>query len=117
MDKTEQFNLRISKSILADLEFIERSTGVSKSDWVRIYIAESVKKAKDEHMEKLERNFMMGRVSEADFKKTAGCSPEEALAKRKEVFQKKILELAASEARKEFSRNALKEMGKQSRNP
>ncbi len=110
MDKTEQFNLRISKSILADLEFIERVTNVPKSDWVRFFIAESVKKAKDEHMEKLERSFMMGRINDNEFKKIAGCSPEEALAKRKEVYQKKILELAEEEAKKKFARKAIEEI-------
>lgn len=107
MDKTEQFNLRISKTILADLEFIERFTEVSKSDWVRIYIAESVQKAKDELLHKVQCQFVVGRIDEAEFKRLVGCTPAESLNKRREAYDKKMLEFTKSEAFKDFAKKAL----------
>lgn len=101
---TEQFNIRVSKSLLFDLEFIERATGHSKNDWVRFKLNELIKETKEDLLTKLEKNFVKGRTTMGDFKEIMGSYPNSELCARKEAYSRKT---TPSGTHKKFAAKAL----------
>ena len=78
MPDTNQFNMRVSKSLLFDLEFISRATGLSKNDWVRYKLSETIKSGKEELLTVLEKDFVKGRKSAEGYsRKEISSSKEE----------------------------------------
>ncbi|MDO8660990.1 MAG: hypothetical protein Q7K43_03810 [Candidatus Woesearchaeota archaeon] len=76
---TQQFNFRVSKSILFDLEFISRATGLDKNDWVRYKLAEAIRAEKEASLDKIERDYVNSRIDANQFKELSGYSPSEGL--------------------------------------
>lgn len=107
---TRQFNFRISKGILFDLEFISRVTELDKGEWVRYKLAEAIRKEKEKLISELEKNFVQCRIDIKKFKELTGYEPHSSLIIAREGVKKKReeFELAIKEGRHgEFARDAL----------
>ncbi|MBS3148831.1 hypothetical protein J4219_08180 [Candidatus Woesearchaeota archaeon] len=107
MDETEQFNIRLSMSLIKDLDFISRATQISKSEWVRYNVTELVKTAKDKLLSELEKSFIVGRKSAEEFRSVTNHAPSEELIARRNAYHKKMLDLVKDEANREFAKKAL----------
>ena len=107
MTDTNQFNMRISKSWLFDLEFISRATGLSKNDWVRYKLSEAIRDGKEQLLTVLEKDFIRGRKSAVEFKEIAGFLPGNELRLQKAAYTKKFSALPKNPKSKKFARNAL----------
>jgi len=103
---TEQFNLRVSKSIIFDLEFIERASGISKNDWVRYTLAKEIKKAKEELLINVEKEFMHARIEAHEFKAITGYTPSETLFRGRRDYGKRVSLLLSTDY-EQFTRKAL----------
>ena len=105
---TNQFNMRVSKSLLFDLEFISRATGLSKNDWVRYRLAEIIKSGKEDLLTVLEKDFIKGRKSAAEFKEIAGFFPGNELHSQRGVYSEKCTSLLNNPESEKFARNAIR---------
>ncbi len=81
MKNTEQFNIRISKSLIFDLEFISQHIKINRNDWLRTKIAELILKEKREILEEYEKKYITGYLTENEFKKHTGIFPTEGMKK------------------------------------
>ena len=88
MDETDQFNIRIPKALLYDLEFVSQNLKISKNDWVRYKIAEAVQKEKEIIINKAETRFTEGLASENEFKQLTGVYPSDGLKELSELRKK-----------------------------
>ena len=88
MEETEQFNIRVSKALIYDLEFVSQSLRINKSDWVRFKLAEIVQKEKETIIKKIEIKFIDGLISEEEFKQSAGIFPFEGLKELRDSRRK-----------------------------
>lgn len=104
---TDQLNIRLSKSIIFDLEFVSRAMGISKTDWVRYNLAETLQKDKERFLFQLEVDFINGRKSAAEFKEIAGFLPNASLQARREQQSKKSVELVQNSEHTQFAKKAL----------
>lgn len=108
MTDTNQFNMRVSKSLLFDLEFISRATGLSKNDWVRYKLSEIIKSGKEELLTVLEKDFVKGRKSADEFKEIAGFIPGRELHSQREAYNEKFSALQRNPESEKFARKAIR---------
>lgn len=104
---TDQFNLRLSLSLLFDLEFISRATGISKNEWVRYNLAKAIHKEKEDLLGKIELDFVTGRKTEQEYREIVCIPPREELRLQREAHHKKMVELTKNPASKKFAKKAL----------
>lgn len=109
MPETDQFNIRLSKSLLWDLDFIERYTGIQKNDWIRYKLAEAVRKEKESVMESLHRDYIRGYKSDADFRSLAG-EPSDELKEQRKEYHKRMVNLSKDKRHRQFAQSAITEM-------
>ncbi len=81
--ETEQFNFRISKSLVYDLEFIAKVLKVSKTEWVKIKLAEIIAKEKEDLLGKIEKSYINERIDERRFKELTGVNVPKQLEIRR----------------------------------
>ena len=95
MDKqdntTEQFNIRLPKSLIYDLDFISRVTKLQKGDWVRYKLSELVRQTREELLIDLEKSFVRGTLLPDDFKEIVGVSASPELVARSAAYHKKMM--------------------------
>lgn len=104
-------NIRLSKSLLWDLGFIERCTGIRKNDWLRYKLAESVRKEKDSLLEQLHREYVRGHKDDAQFTALAGEPPQD-LKIKKRLYTQKMIKLMKDVRHKKFAKKALLSIAK-----
>ena len=97
-------SIKFSKRIIEDMEIIAKHKHVKLSDWIKwleynfdAYIA--IKKSKA--IKYFEGKFILGKISNIEYKKITGYYAPKYLLREKETFQKD------SEKYKENARNAL----------
>jgi|GEM_PF-2112046 len=79
MEDTTQLNIRISKSLLWDLDYIAEHRKVSRNDWLRYMIADMISGEVLKIKEATQREYAAGRVSEEEFEKKMGFKPPKEL--------------------------------------
>lgn len=75
----KQMNMRVSETLLKDLDFIAKMLGVTRTEWLKVKFAEFIRDQKRQLIEDLEQDFISGRVKEAEFKKKAGYPPTKGM--------------------------------------
>lgn len=89
---TRQFNLRISHGLWADLELIQRATGINKGDWVRYKLAELIRNEKEISLRRAENYYIQGRIDEKEFTRITGYTPLiEVIKERESRFAKRAI--------------------------
>jgi hypothetical protein len=83
MEETTQFNIRLAKSLLYDMEFVAQHFNLSKSDWLKYRIAKIVKEEKQKIINDIERRFIGGMITEQEFKSSAGIRPTKEMKELK----------------------------------
>jgi len=87
MTNTIQINLRLSKLLVNDMEYIAENLGVNRNDWLKVKIAEmittEIRNQKTWIQEKVERDFIFGKVSNQEFKEKMGFKPTSELIKER----------------------------------
>ncbi len=87
MEKTIQFNIRLDKKLVYDMEYIADYYRVQRNDWLKVKIAEMIAEEKLKIMETIEERFIQGRLTEIEFKEKMGFKPnKEMLELRKKVM-------------------------------
>ena|SRR3989338_6474596 len=109
MEDTMQFNIRLPKKLVYDMEFIAQNLNISRNDWLKVKIAEliskEIEKTKLNIMETAEGRFILGMIAAEDFKEIMGFKPTKemieerqrqiSLSKRGKLSAKKyILDIA-----------------------
>lgn len=101
MEETTQFNIRLSKSLVFDMEYIAQNLNMNRNDWLKYKIAELINEEKAGLMEKTEREFLSGRIDDEIFEKKMGFKP---------TTQLKQLKKKISEAPQKYISDLLKEI-------
>ena len=104
MEDTTQFNIRIPKSLLWDLEYIAEHRRVQRNDWLRIKIAEMISKEVMKIKEEAQREYLAGRLSDEDFSKKMGFKPPKELTELRDgakTGQRKYIESIIKQLKKE----------------
>jgi hypothetical protein len=103
MEDTTQFNIRISKSLLWDLDYIAEHRKVSRNDWLRYMIADMISTEVIRIKEVTQREYVAGRVSEDEFIKKMGFKPPKELTDIRERalgYQKRYMESLLDKVKK-----------------
>ncbi|MCK5282289.1 MAG: hypothetical protein KAK00_02675 [Nanoarchaeota archaeon] len=92
MEETEQFNIRLPKALLYDLEFISQHVKISRNDWIRLNLAKIIMDAKEEIIGKFEEKYVGGYLTDKEFKDFVGFNPTEGMKqlKDKKINDKKV---------------------------
>ena len=86
--ETEQFNIRLPKDLLQDLDIVSSLLKVNKSEWVKTKLAEEVHEEKNKLLMELSTLYAKGIVS----KKEVGALVGKEIADEMEFVQKKAKE-------------------------
>ncbi len=70
--ETEQFNIRMPKELVQDLDVISRLLKVNKSEWVKTKLAEEVHEEKKKLLMELGASFASGFISRQELEKAVG---------------------------------------------
>ncbi|MFH1584490.1 MAG: AAA family ATPase [Actinomycetota bacterium] len=95
MEETTQFNMRIPKSLLWDLDYIAEHRKINRNDWLRLKIAEMISNEVIRIKEITQREYAAGRISEDDYIKKMGFKPPKELRNIRESalgYQRKYME-------------------------
>ena len=79
MEATTQFNMRISKSLLWDSDYIAEHRKVNRNDWLRYKIAEIISTEVMKIKEAAQREYAAGRISAQEYEKKMGFKPPKEL--------------------------------------
>ena len=104
MDETTQFNMRISKSLLWDLDYIAEHRKVNRNDWLRYKIADMISTEVMKIKESAQREYAAGRISEEEFEKRMGFKPPKELKEIRENalgFRRQYMESLIDKVEKE----------------
>jgi|TARA_B100001971_G_scaffold61777_1_gene56696 hypothetical protein len=109
MEETMQFNVRLPKKLVYDMEFIAQNLNISRNDWLKVRIAEliskEIEKTKLSIMETAEGRYILGLITAEEFTQRMGFKPTKemmvererqiSLSKRGKLSAKKyILDIA-----------------------
>ena len=70
--ETEQFNIRLNRSLLKDLDVVSKLLKVNKSDWVKTKLAEDVQDEKNKLLMELSTLYVNGMVSKKEIESLVG---------------------------------------------
>ena len=88
--ETEQFNIRVPKDLVQDLDIISKLLKVNKSEWVKTKLAEEVHDEKNKLLMELSTLFASGMISKEKIEKMVGTG----IADEMEFIKKKAIESA-----------------------
>ena len=88
--ETEQFNIRMPKDLLQDLDIISNLLKVDKSDWVKTKLAEEVHEEKNKLLMELSTLYANGMISKTKIEQLVG----KDIADEMEFIKKKAIESA-----------------------
>jgi len=95
--ETTQFNIRLAKSLLYDMEYVAQHYKISRTDWLKYRIANLVKEEKAKIIDDFERRYIGGMTTEEEFKSQTGINPtkemKELRARVSETPRKYILSI------------------------
>lgn len=70
--ETEQFNIRMPKELVQDLDIISRLLKVNKSEWVKTKLAEDVHEEKNKLLMSLSTQYANGTISKGHVESIVG---------------------------------------------
>jgi len=70
--ETEQFNIRITKNLMRDLKIVSALLKISKSDWVKIKLAEKINEEKNRLLMELSTLYAKGMIGKRKIEKLVG---------------------------------------------
>src|SRR3989338_9036037 len=88
--ETEQFNIRMPKDLVQDLDIISRLLKVNKSEWVKTKLAEEVHEEKNKLLMELSTLYTNGMISKEKIEKLVGKDTADEM----EFIKKKAVESA-----------------------
>ena len=109
-----QVNIRLSKKLIEDIEYITQNLKVNRNDWLKVKLAELIAKEignkKSEIVEQAENKFVCGKITEQEFLQRKGFKPTKELVKQRGVYEtkQKLLEKNS----KSYARNYFKDAKK-----
>lgn len=109
--ETEQFNIRLNKALLYDIEFIAQKYNVDRYDWLRTKLAEMIMHEKEMLIGRINENYVQGHISDGEYEMSMGLKPTEGLRdSRLETAKMRAAKLRADpeECRKLFEEHTLK---------
>jgi len=83
MENTEQFNIRLPKSLIYDLEYISQQLKVNRNEWIRLNLAKIIKNNKEEIIGEFEKKYVQGLLNDKEFKELVGFNPSEGMKELK----------------------------------
>ena len=108
--ETEQFNIRLPRSLIYDLDFISRATKLPKGDWVRYKLCELVRQTREKLLVDLENAYVRGSLTIEDFKETVGVSPSKELTTRRTAYYDKMINILNNPFSKDITKKTLQGM-------
>jgi len=83
-----QFNVRLPKRLVYDMEYIAQNLNISRNDWLKVKIAEliskEIEKTKLNLMETAEGRFILGMITVEEFTQRMGFKPTKEMIKERE---------------------------------
>ncbi len=83
-----QFNVRLPKKLVYDMEFIAQNLNISRNDWLKVKIAELISKEIEQTklsiMETAEGRFILGMITAEEFRQRMGLKPTKEMIKERE---------------------------------
>ncbi len=86
--ETEQFNFRISKSLMYDLEFIARVLNIQKTEYVKMNLAKIIANEKENLLNKIENQYVRSWIDDKKFKELTGLDVPKHLIDAKQNYIK-----------------------------
>lgn len=83
MEATAQFNIRISKRIVEEMDFISKNLKISRNDWLRVRLAEMIAHEKEDIMERAQFSYLLGDLSEKELMEVIGFKTTAEMKKEK----------------------------------
>lgn len=88
--ETEQFNIRMPKDLVQDLDIISKLLKVNKSEWVKTKLAEEVHEEKNKLLMELSTLYSNGMIDKGKIERMVG----KGIADEMEFIKKKAIESA-----------------------
>ncbi len=86
-----QFNVRLPKALVEDMEFIANNIKISRNDWLKVKLAElisrEIQKTKHNLIITAGDKFVRGVITDKDFKRIRGSKPNKAMEIRRNEYQ------------------------------
>lgn len=86
--ETEQFNIRVPKDLVQDLDIISKLLKVNKSEWVKTKLAEEVHEEKNKLLMELSTLYANGGISKEKIEKLVGKEVADEMESIKIIAQK-----------------------------
>jgi len=108
MENTEQFNIRLPKSLIYDLEYISQQLKVNRNEWIRLNLAKIIKTNKEDIIGEFEKKYIQGLLTDKEFKELVGFNPSDGMKelKKHHLDKKKMGE----ENFREYVNNIIKDL-------
>ena len=88
--QTEQFNIRMPKDLVQDLDMISKLLKVNKSEWVKTKLAEEVHEEKNKLLMELSTLYANGMISKKKIEQLVGKDIADEMESIKIVAQKSV---------------------------
>jgi len=90
MTDTEQLNIRISKALIYDVEFISQHLKVNRNDWIKLNLAKLIREAKAVIIDEYEQKYVNCFLTDKEFRQLTGFNPTQGMIelREKELRQK-----------------------------
>ena len=88
--ETEQFNIRMPKALVQDLDIISKLLKVNKSEWVKTKIAEDVHEEKNKLLMELSTLYAKGMISKGKVENMVGKDIADEMESIKIIAQKSM---------------------------
>ena len=86
--KTQQFNIRLDKNLIYDMELICKILNVDRNAWIKTKLAEMIYEEKIKMISWIESEFLRGKISEKEYEKKLGIKVNDELREMKRIHQK-----------------------------
>ena len=88
--ETEQFNIRMPKDLVQDLDIISKLLKVNKSEWVKTKLAEEVHEEKNKLLMELSTLYANGMINKEKIEKLVGKEVADEMESIKIIAQKSV---------------------------
>jgi hypothetical protein len=105
--ETEQFNIRLNKAMLYDLEFISQKYKVDKNDWLRTRLAEMIMQERTSIIDSENERYIQGYLTDNEYTMSTGLVPTAGLREMKTELLRLRFNASAEQRSKAFRENTL----------
>ena len=109
--ETEQFNIRLSKALIHDLEFISQNLNINRNEWLKVKLAELILKERNNILQDFDDMFEQGRIDDRRYKEATGIAPTQTMRENREQYLK--LKKEGLESANKYVYNMMKEAREQ----